>query len=342
MTWISDGALARLSALPERPDFSGTRYRLQGEIDRGGMGVVYAAEDATLGRGVAIKVLRDGLAPGGAERRLEREATILAGLEHPGIVPVHDAGTLRDGSTFYVMKRVRGTRVDALARSGLSLAEALRLFTRICEPVAFAHARGVVHRDLKPENVMVGEFGEVIVMDWGVAKLLERPAGTPESEVASRERPADGTREERAPLPHVARGGPLTSDGDVVGTRGYMAPEQERGDTDATSPRSDVWALGVILREVATTALAPAGAALPRPLAAIVGRATADLPADRYASAAELAADVVRFVDGEGVSAYREAPWEKASRWLRRNKTAVGVVAAYLVMRTALYLWFGR
>ncbi len=234
-------------------------------------------------------MLRDGLARDGAQRRLEREATILAGLEHPGIVPVHDAGTLPDGSAFYVMKRVRGTRVDALARSGLSLAEALRLFARICEPVAFAHARGVVHRDLKPENVMVGEFGEVIVMDWGVAKLLERPADAAGSDVAPGERQGDGAREERAPLPHVASGAPLTSDGDVIGTRGYMAPEQERGDTAAICPRSDVWALGAILRELATAACAPAGARLPRPLAAIVARATADLPADRYASAAELA-----------------------------------------------------
>ena len=342
MTWVSDDAIARLSALPERPDFSATRYRLRGEIDRGGMGVVYAARDLTLGRDVAIKVLRDGLARDGAGRRLERESAIMAGLEHPGIVPVHDAGTLPDGSTFYVMKRVRGTRVDALLRAGLSLAEALRLFTRICEPVAFAHARGVVHRDLKPENVMVGEFGEVIVMDWGVAKLLGRPADAAGSDVASRERPGDGAREERAPLAEAASGAPLTSDGDVIGTRGYMAPEQERGETAAIGPRSDVWSLGAILRELATAACAPAGARLPRPLAAIVARATAALPADRYASAAELARDVVRFVDGEGVSAYREAPWEKASRWLRRNKTAVGVVAAYLVMRTALYLWFGR
>lgn len=342
MTWVSDDAIARLSALPERPDFSATRYRLRGEIDRGGMGVVYAARDLTLGRDVAIKVLRDGLARDGAGRRLERESAIMAGLEHPGIVPVHDAGTLPDGSTFYVMKRVRGTRVDALLRAELSLAEALRLFTRICEPVAFAHARGVVHRDLKPENVMVGEFGEVLVMDWGVAKRMERPSERGGGEEAAGGRRSEGAGPESAPPGPVAGGAPLTSAGDVIGTRGYMAPEQERGDTDATSPRSDVWALGVILREVATTALAPAGAALPRPLAAIVGRATADLPADRYASAAELAADVVRFVDGEGVSAYREAPWEKASRWLRRNKTAVGVVAAYLVMRTALYLWFGR
>ncbi len=341
MTWVSDGAIARLSALPELPDFSGTRYRLQGEIDRGGMGVVYAARDTTLGRDVAIKVLRDGLARDGAQRRLERESAIMAGLEHPGIVPVHDAGTLPDGRAFYVMKRVRGTRVDALLRAGLSLAEALRLFTRICEPVAFAHARGVVHRDLKPENVMVGEFGEVVVMDWGVAKRIERPTDA-EGSGEDAGRGGEAARPETAPLGPVAEDSPLTSAGDVIGTRGYMAPEQERGDTDATSPRSDVWALGVILRELATTALAPAGAALPRPLAAIVARATAVLPADRYASAAELAKDVVRFGDGEGVAAYREAPWERGARWLRRNKTAVGVVAAYLVMRTVLYVWFGR
>jgi len=336
VTWISDDAMARLSALPELPDFSGTRYELQGEIDRGGMGVVYAALDRTLRRGVAIKVLRDGLAPAGADRRLESEATIMAGLEHPGIVPVHDAGTLPDGRVFYVMKRVRGTRVDALARSGLSPAEVLRLFTRICEPVAFAHARGVVHRDLKPGNVMVGEFGEVVVMDWGVAKRLERPAARSDGAGAA------PVRVEGAPRDRLPSGQPLTSDGDVIGTRGYMAPEQERGDTAAVGPPSDVWALGAILRELATAARGRTGAGLPRPLAAIVARATAALPADRYASAAELAADVVRFVDGEAVTAYREASWEKGVRWLRRNRAAVGVVAAYLLMRTVIYLWLGR
>ena len=115
--------MARIRALPELPGFSGTRYRLLGELDRGGMGVVYAAEDLTLGREVAIKVLRDGLARDGAEGRLERESTLMAGLEHPGIVPVHDAGTLPDGRAWYVLKIVRGARVDALAPSGLSFAE---------------------------------------------------------------------------------------------------------------------------------------------------------------------------------------------------------------------------
>jgi serine/threonine protein kinase len=179
-------------------------------------------------------------------------------------------------------------------------------------------------------------------MDWGVAKRIERPSDAEGSEEPAADRRCEAARSDEGPLGPVAGGVPLTSAGDVIGTRGYMAPEQERGDTDATSPRSDVWALGVILREVATAACAPTGAAIPKPLAAIVARATAVPPADRYASAAELAADVVRFADGEAVGAYREAPWEKGLRWVRRNKAAVGVVAAYLVMRTVLYLWLGR
>ncbi len=342
MIWISDDAIARLGSLPELPDFTGTRYRLLGELDRGGMGIVYAAEDLSLGRDVAIKVLRDGLARRDAADRLEQEARILAALEHPGIVPVHDAGLLPDGRAWYVMKRVRGNRVDAIARSGLSLAGALRLFTRICEPVAFAHARGVVHRDLKPENVMVGEFGEVLVMDWGVAKLLDEGTSMQAPRNAAGNAESAAVPDAAAAQRNAAKISRLTSDGDVIGTRGYMAPEQERGEIAAISPRTDVWALGAILRDLATAACAHEGVRLPKPLAAIVARATAEASDGRYASAAELAADVVRFVDGSSVAAYREPPWERLFRWTRKNKAAVAVVAAYLVMRTAIYLWFGR
>jgi serine/threonine protein kinase len=153
---ISDRVLARLKTAAEWPDLSGTRYRLIEEIGRGGMGVVYLAEDAELGRRVAIKVLDDG-----------SEAIVLASLEHPGIVPVHEAGVLPDGRCWYAMKLIRGTRLDALLDRMPHLPDRLRVFQRICEPVAFAHARGIVHRDLKPANIMVGEFGEVLVMDWG-------------------------------------------------------------------------------------------------------------------------------------------------------------------------------
>jgi serine/threonine protein kinase len=153
---ISDRVLARLKTAAELPDLAGTRYQIIEQIGRGGMGVVYLAEDTELGRRVAIKVLDDA-----------REARVLAGLEHPGIVPVHDSGVLPDGRCYYAMKLVRGRRLDAFLEKTQHLPDRLRIFQKICEPVAFAHARGVVHRDLKPSNIMVGEFGEVLVMDWG-------------------------------------------------------------------------------------------------------------------------------------------------------------------------------
>ncbi|HEV1286409.1 MAG TPA: serine/threonine-protein kinase [Bryobacteraceae bacterium] len=161
---ISDKVLARLKTAAELPDLRGTRYSVIEQIGRGGMGVVYLGEDAELGRRVAIKVLDDA-----------REARVLAGLEHPGIVPVHDAGVLPDGRCYYAMKLVRGARLDAFLEKTAHLQDRLRIFQRICEPVAFAHARGVVHRDLKPSNIMVGEFGEVLVMDWGAPGV-----GTPD------------------------------------------------------------------------------------------------------------------------------------------------------------------
>lgn len=166
MKWLSDDAVARLRDIAEQPDLNGTRYELVRELGRGGMGVVYEVRDRDLERNIAMKVM---------DAEWRGEARIIAALEHPGIVPVHDSGALADGRFFYTMKLVRGVRLDAWAREGHPLTERLRLFARICEPVAFAHANGVVHRDLKPENVMVGEFGAVLVMDWGV----ERIAGTP-------------------------------------------------------------------------------------------------------------------------------------------------------------------
>jgi serine/threonine-protein kinase len=331
MIWLSDDIVARLAAGADEPDFTETRYRLVERLDRGGMGIVYAATDLLLERDVAIKVLADPAAGDELATRLEQEAKILAGLEHPGIVPVHDSGVLPDGRRWYVMKRVRGVTLRDHLDSISSLADALRLFVRICEPVAFAHSRGVVHRDLKPDNIMIGASGEVLVMDWGVAKILG-------DESPHRPRGPEGSR---APF-LAAVPTPLTAHGAVVGTRGYMAPEQERGDSQNTSTAADVWALGRVLTELAEGACAHQGSGVPRPLRAIIARATSADPCDRYPTAAELADDVLRLSDGRPVAAYRESILERLARQARTHRTAVAVVLAYLVMRAVLLMVMGR
>jgi len=169
---LDDSILEHLRRVVDEPDLSGTRYELEGEVGRGGLGVVYAAQDRELHRPVAIKVLDSTLPP----VRLEEEARIIAGLEHPAIVPIYEAGTLPDGRAYYAMKLVSGQRLDRYLNPRLSLTERLRVIQRAGEALAFAHTRGIVHRDLKPQNIMVGSFGEVYVMDWGV----EGVAGTPQ------------------------------------------------------------------------------------------------------------------------------------------------------------------
>src|SRR5689334_11542477 len=168
---ISDHALDRLTGMLGAPDLSGTRYEILAELGRGGMGIVYLARDTALDREIALKIVDRGAAGTRSDSpdALAHEARILARLEHPGIVPVHDFGELLDGRVYYAMKRVRGDRLDRWLAAGHDLAERLAVFLRICDAVAFAHAHAVVHRDLKPENVMIGEFGEVLVLDWGIA-----------------------------------------------------------------------------------------------------------------------------------------------------------------------------
>jgi eukaryotic-like serine/threonine-protein kinase len=163
---LSDSVLNHLRHVVALPDLTGTRYELAAEIGRGGMGVVYRAHDRDLDRPVALKVLDAALAG---------EARLIARLEHPAIVPVYETGTLPDGRLFYAMKLVNGLRLDHYLAGSPSLGERLGVIRRAGEALAFAHSRGIIHRDLKPQNVMVGEFGEVYVMDWGV----EAVAGTP-------------------------------------------------------------------------------------------------------------------------------------------------------------------
>src|SRR5687768_3398978 len=177
MRWISDQRLNHLRELAVNPDFSATKYRIINELARGGMGTVYLAEDTELNRQVAVKVLNASEAAdvtADLRQRMVREAQIIARLEHPGIVPVHDVGTLPDGRVFYAMKYVRGSSLDEYAAQTDSMRDRLRKFQAACDAVAFAHAHGVIHRDLKPQNIMIGSFGEVLVLDWGVAKILRK------------------------------------------------------------------------------------------------------------------------------------------------------------------------
>lgn len=330
MTWLSDDSIDRLREAAAEPDLSGTRYKLVRALGRGGMATVYLARDRELDREVALKVLDLPDRTGDLASRMHREARIVARLEHPGIVPIHDVGTLPDDRVFYAMKHVNGERLDAFPRK--SLPERLRVFEKICDAVAFAHSQGVIHRDLKPENVMVGEFGEVLVMDWGLAKALREP------ETAAQDEPVQRT------------GSPLQTDhGTVLGTPAYMAPEQASGDIARIDERTDVYALGAILYFLLTgegpgsqeTPASPRklNEKIARSIEAVCLKAMAARQPGRYANARELAHDVARYLDGLPVSAYRENPLEMMQRWISRNYFVVILVLSYLVMRVLLILF---
>jgi serine/threonine protein kinase len=271
------------------------------------MGTVYVVEDVELRRRVALKVVE--VPDPGIETRLRREAQVLARLEHPGIVPVHDVGTLPDGRTYYTMKWVQGDRLDRCLSRPIALRDRLRLFLRIAEAVAFAHAHGVVHRDLKPENVMVGAFGEVLVLDWGLAKVLDDA-----SELA----PARRTEESA-----------------VLGTPGFMSPEQQAGGSARVDARADVYSLGALLQWLV-------GADAPAALGAISRKSMAPRPDDRYPAVVALAADVARFLDGVAVSVHAEGTVVRLLRVAKRHRVAIGIVLAYLAGRALIFLSVGR
>lgn len=329
MKWLSDQALDRLRAAADMPDLSGTGYVLLGKLGAGGMGGVFRVEDTALGRQVALKVIGIIDSSGEFGARLLREAKVIAQLEHPGIVPVHDVGTLPDGRVFYTMKLVQGPRLDQHRDELGGVPERLRTFQKICEAVSFAHAHHVLHRDLKPQNIMVGRFGEVLVMDWGLAKVLNAEISAESSlsrKISLPPPPSDADTAEAD-----------TAHGVVLGTPGYMAPEQARGDLAAVGPRADVYALGAVLNFL-VEGTDPA----PKALAAIAGKAMAADARDRYASVEELAGDVAHYLDGLPVSAYPEGPVARWWRWVVKNRAWILLILAYLVMRALFILWRGR
>jgi serine/threonine protein kinase len=314
MNRLSDGTLAHLRRILEWPDVPGDRYEVIELIGQGGMGAVYRTRDRALDREVALKVLRPEMASDTLAERLRREARVLARLEHPGVVPIHDAGTLADGRVFYVMKLVRGVRLDEFA-TGAELKDVLRVLLRVCETVGFAHAHGVIHRDLKPANIMVGAFGEVLVLDWGIARVAGE---VDRADTAVRTESAD--RRTGGPADHTAAG-------TVLGTPGFMAPEQAQGEVSAVNQRTDVYALGAILRTMARPGQ------VPRSLTSMWSKACAPDPAQRYASAEELAGEIARFLDGRPVLAHRETIPERLGRLYTKYQTPIILVLTYLAMR---------
>jgi len=244
-TTVHDAPVAALPA-----STATVRYVLGAEIARGGMGAVYRATDAVFGREVAVKVLLNTYAPeSGIARRFHDEARITGQLQHPGIPPAHDLGTLSDGRPFLAMKLIKGdTLHDLLTQRSDPAADRGRLlavFEGVCQAMAYAHAHGVVHRDLKPSNIMVGAFGEVQVMDWGLAKVLDdgRPCPADDPDVTAAASAMTSTRDSEELL---------TQAGSVLGTPAYMPPEQATGAIHEVDRRSDVFGLGGILAAVLT------------------------------------------------------------------------------------------
>jgi hypothetical protein len=286
------------------------RFVVERELARGAYGRVMRAQDRELHRMVALKELLPGAAH--ARARFEREAMLAARLQHPSIIPVYDTGCWASGVPFIAMKLVTGaslqTRLDQVADAAERLA-LVPVVIGVAEAIAYAHAERVVHRDLKPANILVGEFGEVVVIDWGLAAELD------------------------SPRPHAS----------PEGTPAYLAPEQASG--APPDERADVFALGAILyhvlagrppvparslEEAARVTPHPIPDTVPAELRAIVARAIARDPGARYPTARELAADLQRFQAGQLVSVHQYSVWSLLARFVRRNRAAVAIATILL------------
>ena len=355
---------------PRRASFS--RYKVGDEIGRGGMGSVHEVWDEDLRRRLAMKVIRtQGKTPrsSASEHQLARfveEAQISGQLEHPGIVPVHELGLDSEGQVFFTMKLVKGMTLGELLKlrkqgsTEWSEVRVLNILLRVCEALAFAHDKGVVHRDLKPSNVMIGDFGEVYVLDWGLALILGGE-GDAQGTERSDEGPIDPIQSDRvdhrADTPGSAV---LTGEGQAIGTAMYSSPEQANGQQGLVGKASDVYSIGAMLYEllagqpphigkgenpsretvlerarrgapVNVLKLAPRA---PLELVAISERAMARDVANRYASVGEVSSELIAYLDGRVVLAFESGSWAETKKWVRRNKglaTAVGTTILALV-----------
>ncbi len=348
------------SAGPEPAD-GWNRYALIRMHAEGGIGQVWIAHDHDLDREVALKRLQPaGAESAAAQARFLREARVTGQLQHPGIVPVYELCQARErADPFYTMRLIKGrTLTQAIqanhqnrkdGRAGrLDLRELIGAYLSVCQTIAYAHSRGVIHRDIKGDNIVLGGFGEVMVVDWGLAKVVGEPDPQPSQDREASSQPM-GRPEDRARA--------ATVEGSILGTPSYMSPEQAAGRIELIEPRTDVYGLGAILYEI-LTAEPPFRGNLrdvlrrvveetpvpPRRLAADISPALeciclkclAKAPGDRYASAAELAKDVQRYLADEPVSAFAE-PWTfKVRRWVGRHRTLATATAATLIVATAI------
>jgi serine/threonine-protein kinase len=328
------------------------RYRVLRPHAKGGLGAVFVAIDGELNREVALKEILDRHANDPASRqRFLMEAEITGGLEHPGIVPVYGRGFHANGRPYYAMRFIKGDSLkDAIAAfhagaarkrdpgaRALELQKLLRSLLNVCNAIEYAHSRGILHRDIKPANVIVGKYGETLLVDWGLAKASGRRE--PGSEVG-----------EKTLKPTSSGGSAETLPGAVVGTPSYMSPEQAEGRIDELGLRTDVYSLGATLYSVLTGRPPFAGDEVPvllgrvsqgdfpspraidrtidRALEAICLKAMALKPQDRYASARAMADEIERWIAGEAVAAYREGIPSKVARWARRHRSAARIAAS--------------